>query len=460
MASTGLPRERVRCDGHCWLGGRLSVALSQRFGGRREDSGPAIMRRSRRTCQVGLAVKWVTAPLWVGVVFGMLLGGIGQFWGIANPETVIRLARWKDRLVVGCIAIAAAVGAVIVYGLYALGFGMHFSPKPTYVVGVVLGGVLFGTGMAISGYLPGSELMALGEGRRDALYALPGGILGAAAWTLVYPTAVGRWLVHTANYGDLIVTGSIQHIRPAFTVTVAVVYAIGLLGAAAVLPRYRDGTSCAVRLVKRRTDLRERDLMADTVAYLREGRVDRGRPARLDRVILDGVSSANFYSPAKLVTGVVLGVAVAVSIFVHQIVGESATYSWLVGQLFLTDAEYTRSVVQSIGWEPFSGIGTFLGALLTAVLVTRQFQGFRPVVAPSWRNRFGRNPAKRALGSFGGVFLLMFGARMAGGCASGHILSGGVQMAVSAWLFTIAVFVGMTVTARVVYGDVSEKVTG
>lgn len=340
----------------------------------------------------------VTAPLWVGVIFGMLLGGIGKFWGIANPEPIIRLARWQDRLVVGCLAIAVAAGAVVVYGLYALGFGMHFSPKPTYVVGVVVGGVLFGAGMAICGYLPGSEVMALGEGRRDALYALPGGLLGATAWTLVYSTAVGRWLVHTADHGDLVATGSIHHIRPALTVVVAVVYAVGLLGAAALLPRYRGGTSYAVRAVTGRTDTCERDLMADTAAYLGAGGLDLGQPARLDRAILTGVSSANFCAPAKLVTSVVLGVAVAVSIFVHQIVGESATYSWLIGRVVLPDAAYTRSVIHSIGWEPFSGIGTFLGGLVMAVFVTRQFQGFRP----SWRNRFGSDPRKRALGSLGG----------------------------------------------------------
>jgi uncharacterized membrane protein YedE/YeeE len=54
----------------------------------------------------------------------------------------------------------------------------------------------------------------------------------------------------------------------------------------------------------------------------------------------------------------------------------------------------------------------------------------------------------------------MFGARMADGCASGHILSGGVQMAASAWLFTVAVFIGMIATARVTYGNASEKVSG
>ena len=49
---------------------------------------------------------------------------------------------------------------------------------------------------------------------------------------------------------------------------------------------------------------------------------------------------------------------------------------------------------------------------------------------------------------------------MADGCASGHILSGGIQMAASAWLFTAAVVIAMLITARLVYGNVSQKVSG
>lgn len=45
------------------------------------------------------------------------------------------------------------------------------------------------------------------------------------------------------------------------------------------------------------------------------------------------------------------------------------------------------------------------------------------------------------------------------GCASGHILSGGIQMAASARLFVAAVVVAMLITARIVYGNVSQKVS-
>jgi uncharacterized membrane protein YedE/YeeE len=399
----------------------------------------------------------VTAPLWIGLIFGIPIGGIGELWGIGNPETLIRLARWKDRLLVGCIAIASAIGAAALYGLYALGISMHFSPKPVYIFGVVIGGLLFGAGMAISGYLPGSELMALGEGRRDALYAFPGGLLGAAAWTLVYPTAVGHWLVNTANYGSLIASGSIDHIRPVFTFLIAIAYAIALFVGTAFLPRYARGKSCLVQAATGKIDPREQELMSDTVAYLAEGGLDQGRSNRFQRVI---VPNGNFYSRAKLGTSAFVGVVVVLAIFLHQIFGESTTYSWFAGHLLLPNFEYSKLVTQTVGWEPFSGIGTFLGALIAALFVSRHFQGFRSVVPPSWRNRFGRSPLKRAIGSFGGFFILMFGARMADGCASGHILSGGVQMAASSWLFTVAVFIGMIATARVTYGNASEKVSG
>lgn len=127
--------------------------------------------------------------------------------GIANPETLIRLAKWEDRLFVICIALGLAISTPVLFGLYALGVGFHFSPKPLYLVGVGLGGVLFGAGLAIAGYFPGSIWMALGEGRRDAIYALLGALLGAASWTALYQTSVGQWLVSTLNFGSLVIGG-------------------------------------------------------------------------------------------------------------------------------------------------------------------------------------------------------------------------------------------------------------
>ncbi|VAY88600.1 hypothetical protein CARN8_3350001 [mine drainage metagenome] len=50
----------------------------------------------------------------------------------------------------------------------------------------------------------------------------------------------------------------------------------------------------------------------------------------------------------------------------------------------------------------------------------------------------------------GGV-LLLFGARMAGGCTSGHIISGGMQLAYSSLLFALVVFLTFLTTGRLFY---------
>ncbi len=106
---------------------------------------------------------------------------------------------------------------------------------------------------------------------------------------------------------------------------------------------------------------------------------------------------------------------------------------------------------KGIGWEPFSDIGTLMGAFFAAVFLTRRYTSFRNIIPPSWAERFGNNQAVRFLGSFGGAYLMLFGARMAGGCASGHILSGGIQMALSGWEFAIAVFASMLIVGRIYY---------
>ncbi|MBX8644770.1 MAG: YeeE/YedE family protein, partial [Thermoplasmata archaeon] len=150
-----------------------------------------------------------TAPLWVGIFIGAIIGALAELWGISNSDVLLRLSKWEDRLFINCIAIAVGVGAVALYGLAALGVSFHYGIKPDYVVGVALGGIIFGVGIAVSGYVPGTEWMALGEGRREAVYAVAGGLLGAASWTLLYQTPAGRWLVNTYNFGQIYLGGKV-----------------------------------------------------------------------------------------------------------------------------------------------------------------------------------------------------------------------------------------------------------
>jgi uncharacterized protein len=102
-----------------------------------------------------------------------------------------------------------------------------------------------------------------------------------------------------------------------------------------------------------------------------------------------------------------------------------------------------------VDWEWMLVLGVALGAF-----VSSRVSGDRPPASPEplWRGRFGNSPAKRLYGAAIGGMLLMFGARLAGGCTSGHGISGSLQLALSGWLFFASIFASGLVTAHLLFG--------
>jgi hypothetical protein len=106
-----------------------------------------------------------------------------------------------------------------------------------------------------------------------------------------------------------------------------------------------------------------------------------------------------------------------------------------------------------IEWQFALVVALFLGAGLAALLGRRAAGGkFVETVPDLWAWRFGKSKALRYTAAFLGGAVLLFGARMAGGCTSGHAISGGLQLAVSSWIFTIAMFITGIVTAFALFG--------
>ena len=94
-------------------------------------------------------------------------------------------------------------------------------------------------------------------------------------------------------------------------------------------------------------------------------------------------------------------------------------------------------------------VGCFLGALGSS-LVSRSFKVSS--VSEVWSERFGPSVAKRLGASFLGGAVLIFGARLADGCTSGHGISGSLQLALSGWTFFIVMFASGIVTALLLFG--------
>jgi uncharacterized membrane protein YedE/YeeE len=78
----------------------------------------------------------------------------------------------------------------------------HLSVKAAYW-GVIVGGIVFGVGWAVSGYCPGTGIAAMGDGRKDAIFFVLGGLLGAFLYMLVYSRLEGTVLLDKILGGEV-----------------------------------------------------------------------------------------------------------------------------------------------------------------------------------------------------------------------------------------------------------------
>lgn len=82
--------------------------------------------------------------------------------------------------------------------------------------------------------------------------------------------------------------------------------------------------------------------------------------------------------------------------------------------------------------------GTLLSALLKGDKPSSSVERNMPDV---WKTRFGDTPLRRYVACFGAGFIVLFGARLAGGCTSGHMMSGMMQTALSGYIFAAGAFI-------------------
>jgi uncharacterized membrane protein YedE/YeeE len=168
-----------------------------------------------------------------GLLVGIVMGALIQRVGASSPKMILAALRLENLTIIKFMATTIAVGMVGVYLLGAV-MPMHLDIKPTYVVGVLVGGLIFGVGFAVGGYCPGTCVVGIGERRTDALFALLGGIAGALVFALVY-RLIEAPLIKPLSYGK-ITLADLLHV-PA--VVVALVVAAIFLSAVTLLPTER-----------------------------------------------------------------------------------------------------------------------------------------------------------------------------------------------------------------------------
>ncbi len=100
--------------------------------------------------------------------------------------------------------------------------------------------------------------------------------------------------------------------------------------------------------------------------------------------------------------------------------------------------------------------GAGLSALLSKSNATPQQDAAEREMPQVWRQRFGSSKALRYTAAFGAGFLVLYGARMAGGCTSGHMMSGIMQTSLSGYIFTLGVFATAIPVAMMMFNSKSN----
>ncbi|NJN28049.1 MAG: YeeE/YedE family protein [Cyclobacteriaceae bacterium] len=328
------------------------------------------------------------------LLFGVFFGLILLYAKLNRFDTISGMALLTDLTVAKTMAVAIGTGAIFIS--FEIGLGLaSYHTKPVIVGGLVLGGLIFGAGMAILGYCPGTLAISLGEGAVDAFIGIIGGLAGGLVYTLVLPQ-ISPLL--GPDLGKLSLSTLMGHSYIAFYLLVVIIGA-GLISFAFWMHRKEQGKDY--------------------------------------KWLASGVALA------------VLNAAVMLHLAADRPIGASTFYPYVADFITgTTEGEYFHKIKGSGHWELIFLAGAFLAALIVSLLR----KNFRlTLIHSNWKKYKGELPARRIVWAFVGGFILIFGARMAGGCTSGHILSGGMQLAVSSFAFAIFTFVGLLLTARIFY---------
>ena len=88
----------------------------------------------------------------VALTAGILFGFALNKGGLIRYGNIVGVFRFTNLTVIKFMMTALIVGAIGLYALQGLGAVQFPNIPPTYIVGNLLGGLVFGIGMALSGY--------------------------------------------------------------------------------------------------------------------------------------------------------------------------------------------------------------------------------------------------------------------------------------------------------------------
>lgn len=333
------------------------------------------------------------------IIIGFLFGAILQYANLNRYNVISGMATLEDFAVAKAIAIAIGTGAILI--AIETDFGLAtYHLKPFLLGGIAIGGIIFGAGMAILGYCPGTLPVSLGEGSVDALIGVAGALTGGLVYTLLLP-AINNIL--GPDIGTFSLFTLIGHHK------FLLYFLLIVIGGSFVLAAFW---------------------------------LHKKEKVKNYKWLYAGIGLA------------VLNSIVFLTSVTDRILGASTAYPYLADKLTGTihNSYYTK--IEGPGsWEILLLTGAFISGIVISLL-KKEFK--LTIIHSNWEKYKGNSVSKRLIWSFIGGFFLIIGARMAGGCTSGHILSGGMQLSLSSLVFAVFVFTSLIISGKLFYKQKNE----
>lgn len=114
-------------------------------------------------------------------------------------------------------------------------------------------------------------------------------------------------------------------------------------------------------------------------------------------------------------------------------------YSSTNAYLDKSGGKYAKAVANPLNYSFVFVIAMMAGGFLS-VMARGGLDGAERRMPALWRANFGDSAVKRYVAAFVGGFVVLYGARLAGGCTSGHMMSGMMQTALSGYIFAAGAF--------------------
>jgi len=113
--------------------------------------------------------------------------------------------------------------------------------------------------------------------------------------------------------------------------------------------------------------------------------------------------------------------------------------------------KYAKNIANPLNYSFVFVVAMIAGGLLSHLTQSKKEAPKENNTPKVWKENYGNSPIKRYLYVFLGGILVLFGARLAGGCSSGHMMSGMMQTSMSGYLFAIATFAAAIPVAKILY---------